>query len=143
VRQITKRLKRLRFCNPYVVRRLAAGGGGVDEDAVVNAFNALGRLDAADIPGLREELPRYIESAVQLPDTEAVDEVQHAEMYWRGHYAVFPCVAKVVRLAYTYATSSAAAERVFSILKASFGRGQKEALGDYVSLSVMSQMNKR
>jgi hypothetical protein len=43
--------KRLRYCNPYVVRRLATGGGGVDEDAVVTAFNALGRLDAADIPG--------------------------------------------------------------------------------------------
>jgi hypothetical protein len=109
----------------------------------VTAFTVLGRLDAADIPGLREELPRYIESAIHLADIEAVDEVREAEFYWQRHYAVFPYIAKVVRFAYTYATSSAAAERVFSVLKNSFGREQKEALEDYVSLSVMLQMNRR
>jgi hypothetical protein len=56
---------------------------------------------------------------------------------------VFPYLAKVVRLAFTYTSSSAAAERVFSILKNSFGREQKEAIEDYVSVSVMLQMNRR
>jgi hypothetical protein len=69
--------------------------------------------------------------------------LQDAQIYWLRHYAVFPYIAKVVPLAYIYATSSAAAEGVFSILKKSFGREQKEALEDYVSTSVMLQINKR
>ena len=40
-------------------------------------------------------------------------------------------------------TSSAAAERVFSILKASFNEQQDCALVDYIQASVMAQYNKR
>ena len=39
--------------------------------------------------------------------------------------------------------SSAAAERVFSILASSFGKQQESSLEDYVQLSVMMQYNYR
>jgi hypothetical protein len=119
------------------------GGGGIDDDAVITAFTALGRLDAADIVGITGELSAYMMNCEQLVGVEAEDELKEAEAYWQRHHLVFPYIAKVVRVAYTYTTSSAAAERVFSVLKNSFGREQKEALEDYVSLSVMLQTNKR
>ena len=39
--------------------------------------------------------------------------------------------------------SSAAAERVFSLLQSSFGKQQEQSLEDYIELSVMMQYNYR
>ena len=48
----------------------------------------------------------------------------------------------VIRYACAMMTSSAAAERVFSVIKRSFDTGQKGALEDYVFLSATMQYNK-
>ena len=53
-----------------------------------------------------------------------------------------PHIRKFVKYAYTIITSSAAAERVFSVIKRSFDTGQKGALEDHVFLSSIMQYNK-
>ena len=52
-----------------------------------------------------------------------------------------PAMCKFGRYAYTVTTSSAAAERVFSVIKRSFDTSQKGALEDYVFLSATMQYN--
>ena len=53
-----------------------------------------------------------------------------------------PSNSKFIRYAYTITTSSAAAERVFSVIKRSFDTNQKGALEDYVFLSATMQYNR-
>ena len=54
-----------------------------------------------------------------------------------------PCMTLFVQYAYTISPSSAAVERVFSLLKASFGSLQNLALEDYIQTSLMYQYNNR
>ena len=53
-----------------------------------------------------------------------------------------PALSRFVEYAFTIITSSAAAERVFSVIKRSFDTCQKGALEDYVFLSTIMQYNK-
>ena len=53
-----------------------------------------------------------------------------------------PSNSKLIRYAYTMTTFSAAAERVFSVIKRSFDTNQKVALEDYVFLYATMQYNR-
>ena len=85
---------------------------------------------------LKEEYPQYAAAAEDLStDCEIVT-------FWNLHANSIPIwkenAAKVLLLQ----PSSAAAERVFSILKNSFGDQQLSALEDYLEASLILQYNK-
>jgi hypothetical protein len=65
-----------------------------------------------------------------------------AVIFWKIHKGDLPGLAKFVRYAFTICTSSASAERSFSVLKRCFGNQQRLALEDYVMLSCMLQTNR-
>lgn len=51
-------------------------------------------------------------------------------------------LALLAHYAFTIATSWASVERLFSVLKRSFGKHQKSSLQDYIMLSCMRQYNR-
>ena len=63
------------------------------------------------------------------------------QAWWKNHEGEIPAWSKACKLMLLVQPSSAAAERVFSLLQNSFNGKQTRALEDYVSASVMMQYN--
>jgi hypothetical protein len=70
------------------------------------------------------------------------DQMQKCKLFWRTHVERLPHLKKFAYYCITIAPSSAASERVFSVLKRLFDELQVHALEDYVSSSVMMAYNK-
>ena len=85
----------------------------------------------ATITGLKTELPSY-KAAVEDIDL-SVDSLD----WWKRHEQKLPnwCSALVQ-------PTSAAAERVFSLLQNSFSQRQSTSLEDYIETSIMLQYNR-
>ena len=79
----------------------------------------------SEIDGLKEELPSYLARAVD------VDEQFDSLEWWKLNTISLPRWSAAVRRALLVQPSSAAAERVFSLLKLSFGGQQDNSLQDY------------
>ena len=82
---------------------------------------------------LKKELPAYIAKAADLSET--IDPLA----WWNKYHTELPNWFDAVRKAILVQPSSAAAERVFSILATSFGSQQDRALQDYIECSIMLQ----
>ena len=82
-------------------------------------------------------LPVYLTKAADLDGN--VDPVQ----WWKDHSDDLPCWSAAAGKILLVQPSSAAAERVFSLLQNSFGSFQDAALADYLQASIMLQYNKR
>ena len=109
-------------------------------NALVKSLRAFPLLDSdTTIDGLKAELPAYLAAAedVVIPTEEKKVE------WWCGNEEQLPRWASTVKQVLLVQPSSATAERVFSILKASFNEQRNCALVDYLQASVMSQYNKR
>ena len=109
-------------------------------NALVESLRAFPFLDSDTTnDGLKAELPAYLASAedVVIPIEEKKVEL------WCEHEEQLPRWASAVKQVLLVQPSSATAERVFSILKASFNEQRNCALVDYLQASVMSQYNKR
>ena len=88
------------------------------------------------VASLKAELPDYIARANDITaDFPALD-------WWKLNYGALPCWADAAKKILLLQPSSAAAERVFSILKRSFGEQQDNSLQDYIESSIMLQFNK-
>ena len=85
------------------------------------------------VNGLKSELPKYLASAEDV--SPAVDRVG----WWRRHEEDLPNWSKGCKDVLLIQPSSAAAERVFSILNNSFNERQNRSLQDYIEASVMLQ----
>jgi hypothetical protein len=68
--------------------------------------------------------------------------MEKSKEFWRSHRPALPKLKKFAYYAITIAPSSAASERVFSVLKRLFNELQVNALEDYVSTSVIMAYNK-
>ena len=109
-------------------------------NALVESLRAFPFLDSdAIIDGLKAELSAYLAAAEDVVIPTEEKEVE----WWCGHEEQLPRWASAVKQVLLVQPSSATAERVFSILKASFNEQQNCALVDYLQASVMSQYNKR
>ena len=86
---------------------------------------------------LKEELPAYLAKAADVFPT--TDELE----WWKYKKAFLPAWSKAAQHVLLLQPSSAAAERVFSLLNASFGTSQENTLQDYLEASLMLQYNKR
>ena len=94
-------------------------------------------LDVTTVDSLKSELPYYMAAASGVATT--VDVLG----WWKSHQQVLPHWASVFQQIALVQPSSAACERVFSLLASSFSSQQETALEDLIELSVMLQYNQR
>ena len=94
-------------------------------------------INQAEIEDLKKELPDYLAHVADL--SEEFDPVE----WWRLNSTTLPHWSTCARKIFLIQPSSAAAEIVFSLLKASFGEQQDSSLQDYIQTSLMLQYNKR
>ena len=104
----------------------------VDSLQVLPFINKPGIID-----GLKEELPQYLAIA-----SDVSNEIEPVD-WWKRHEADLPKWSRAARQILLVQPSSAAAERVFSILNSSFGDKQQHALEDYIEASIQLQYNCR
>ena len=89
------------------------------------------------IPGLKSSLAAYKAACLELPgDFDLL-------RWWRLKKKDLPFWAQLLRIVLLLAPSSAAVERVFSIMRRTFGKDQDKALGDMIRTSLMLQYNYR
>lgn len=115
---------------PHKVNDLSPDAGTVDSIKAFPFFQ-----DSALLSNLKAELPHYLASAVGIgQDIDPMD-------WWSRHAETLPHWSAAASIALLVQPSSAAAERVFSLLKSSFGDLQDSSLQDYIEASLMLQFN--
>ena len=124
--------KAARLCIPQKITEMQPDANAID---ALSAFPFLN--DTSTLSNLKTELPDYL---VKAADASA--EMAPLD-WWERHVHNLPHWSAAVRKIVLVQPSSAAAERVFSILKASFNEQQDGALQDYLEVSLMLQYNKR
>ena len=113
--------KAARLFSPHKLHIMQPDATAVDS---LSAFPFL--VDATS--GLKAELPTYLAKAADVRKANATE---------------LPCWSAAARKVLLVQPSSAASERVFSLLKASFGDQQDSTLQDYIEASLMLQYNKQ
>lgn len=91
-----------------------------------------------DLDELILELPAYMAASNGI-DNDSIDILD----WWKRHEKLLPCWSREARKLFLCQPSSAAAERAFSLLNASFNDQQELALEDYIEASLMLQYNGR
>ena len=74
---------------------------------------------------------------MSMPSPEAVLE------FWRKHGKKMPTWRKMAKRVFAIPPTSAASERVFSLLEAMFGKDQILTLADMIQETLMLRYNKR
>jgi hypothetical protein len=97
---------------------------------------------------LLHELPTYqvATAGVVIDHTEGKDDHTFTDQvlhWWATNGSKFPAWAEAAQIVFAFTPNSAAAERVFSRLKAMFGDQQMEALADVIQTALMLRMNNR
>ena len=97
------------------------------------------------LDGMKRELPAYLAACagftVDHDDVKAFSD--KVFKWWQNHHSEFPTWAKAARMVFSFTPSSAASERVFSLLKQLFGDQQLSSLMDYIQGSIMLNYNDR
>ena len=96
----------------------------LDDDGIINSLKA--------------ELPAYLAANEDV----VINTEERNVQWWHNHKDQPPHWASAVKNVLLVQPSSAATERVFSILKSSFNDQQGHALVDYLQASVMTQYDK-
>ena len=124
--------KAARLFSPCKVSVMKPVAANVDD---LSSFPFLN--DDATLSSLKKELPTYLAKAEDVSD--GVDLLQ----WWKNAETDLPAWALATKKVLLVQPSSAAAERVFSIMNNSFNDRQMNSLEDYVEVSVMLQFNSR
>ena len=100
---------------------------------------------AQHVPGLKRELPAYLAACQGITfNHEDVDEFTKSVLaFWASNGKKFPTWALGMQIVGSFTPSSAAAERVFSLLKLMFGDLQDKSLADLLQAALMLRYNKR
>ena len=96
-------------------------------------------------PDLLKQLPDYLAAAkgftVDHKDVKVfTDSVLN---WWASHGSKFPAWAEAARIVFSFTPNSAAAERVFSLLKIFFPDVRGTALADIIQSTLMLRYNGR
>jgi len=97
---------------------------------------------------LKRELPAYLvaTAGVVIDHTEGKDDhafTNQVLRWWATNGSKFPAWAEAAQIVFAFTPNSAAAERVFSMLKAMFGDQQMETLADIIQTALMLRINQR
>lgn len=123
--------KATRLANPIRMRDLNPSAEDVARD-----LQRVGRH--CDVNGMIEELPRY---QALLRGMRAAPTLESLLEFWRTKQGELPHWYAFVERLLLWQPSSAAAERVFSLLNNTFGTDRAHTKNDYVAASVMRQYN--
>ena len=123
--------KAARYFSPSKVNELKPAAADIDSLSVFPFLNS----DL--ISSLKSELPDY------LAEAEGTSEQMDILRWWKAHEENLCNWAKACKLVLLVQPSSAAAERIFSILSSTFSTSQESSMEDYIQLSVMLQYNYR
>ena len=123
--------KAARFFSPSKITDLKPSAAEVDS---LLAFPFLSSTQ--DLVGLKGELATYLASA------KGVDPTVDCLEWWKQHATLLPAWAAAAKKVLVAQPSSAAAERVFSLLNTMFGDRQDNSLKDYIE-TVMLIYNKK
>ncbi len=122
--------KAMRYFSPAKVSEIKPTASDIDALSSIPFFS-----DPSFIADLKAELPTYIAKAHDVnPETQVLD-------WWGKNEASLPKWSSAAKKAVLVQPSSAACERVFSILNNSFGAQQFNCLEDYIETSLMMQYN--
>lgn len=106
------------------------------DSTAINSLTSFPFFDSDTISHLKEELPEYLTKA-----TDVSSEMDTLE-WWRRNEGNLPHWTSAFRKLLLVQPSSAAVERVFSLLRNTFSDHQGSALQDYLQASLMLQYNK-
>ena len=120
--------KACRLFLPRKVREINPTSLSLDQDLACLPF-----VDNTDRENLKEELPTYLSKVTDL------DDVYDPLEWWKCNASALPHWSQAAQKMFLLQPSSAAAERVFSLLKSSFNDRQDNSLKDYVESSLMLQ----
>ena len=97
------------------------------------------------VDGLLKELPQYLLAAqgFTLDHKDTAAFTKGVLSWWANHGSKIPVWAKAAQIVFSFTPNSAAAERVFSLLKAFFGDTRTSALDDILQATLMLRYNKR
>ena len=74
---------------------------------------------------------------------DVAEYTQELLKWWKHNHPTIPTWAKAARIVFAMTPSSAASERVFSLVESMFGKDQLSNLADQLQGSVMLRYNKR
>ena len=118
------------FC-PFKINEMQPDFADVDN------LSVLPFLDSTAIANLKLELPQYIAASEDTNPTYSPLE------FWRNHEISLPTWASAAKKMVLVQPSSAACERVFSLMNNTFNHQQDCSLQDYIETSLMMQYNGR
>lgn len=119
-----------RFFEPSKVVEIKPTANNIDDLRIFPFFDADSIID-----GLKGELPNYLATAEDIsPEFDVME-------WWKRHEHELPHWSRACKTLVLVQPSSAAAERVFSLLANSFNERQTHSLEDYIEASVMLQYN--
>ena len=122
--------KAARLFSPHTVKMMQPTAADIDSLAIISFLS-----QQETLPGLKEELPAYLAKCSDIGSP--VTDIE----WWRMNSESLPKWSVGARQILLIQPSSAAAERVFSILTSSFSEQQIHSLNDYVEASIMLQYN--
>ena len=124
LKDVLSAFKAARFFSPSQMDEIRPASGDMD------SLKSFSFIEDSLVDRLKDELPQY-QAAVEDVSQE-VDTIK----WWKDHQNELPAWAEACKLVLLVQPSSAAAERVFSLLENSFSSSQTSALEDYISLSI-------
>jgi len=129
-RNIVRAFKVARLCCPVQVQLLIPNAAALQE------FKNFHFVDDNTIANLAAELPAYLAAADGIVDLSEEQKLA----WWAARHHTLPHWASLVRKLLLIQPSSAASERVFSLLS-TLSSQQDNALEDYIEASVMIRYN--
>ena len=125
-----KAFKAARLFSPHILQRTKP------ECTALTSLLAFPFITESTLAALKEEFPRYAAIAEDISNECTVLD------FWKNNSKSLPKWGEAASQALLCQPSSAAAERVFSIVKQSFGDLQFNTLEDYLETSIILQYNK-
>ena len=126
--------KSARMFSPQKIYLMQPDAPTLEQSLVAIPF--LNSLNGGVVSSLKAELPDYLaraaDTSTDIPPLE----------WWKRNADALPNWSEAANKILLLQPSSAAAERVFSLLKNSFGEQQDNSLQDYIECSLMIQYNK-
>ena len=112
--------------------------------AWVDAFTTIPPL-AGHVAALKRELPAYLSkcAGATFDHTDVAEFTKGVLLWWANNGKDFPTWALAMQIVGSFTPNSAAAERVFSMLKQMFGDMQMTALADMIQAALMLKYNGR
>jgi len=125
--------KAAQLLNPNKVKFMHLDASSVDALSLFPFFTQ------EQIVALKKELPSYLAKVRSTGDDSDIDCLK----WWKSHESTLPVWSDATKRVLVVQPSSAAVERVFSILNTAFGNYQQNSLQDYIEVSTMLKYNSR